>query len=391
MIKLVYFWIFFLFANYCFAQTNSKHVYVEPYTRKDGTFVEGHYRTAPNSTNVDNFSTKGNVNPYTGAPGYIPPDNGYLKASDNSGYSNTYYTPAPGYNSSSSTSVNYTGTTNMWGEKVIEYNNGREVFGLCNTPGSVVYDDKKDYYWYTSYSGIQKTKGASGGTLLNGEYKFYGKTGQLLVKANYKNGLENGEYMSWEESGEIKEKANYTNGIPTYIKFKNEDGYWIEWTNGILEKGSTKKVYTSGGNLIESALIDEKLMFHYKIYYEWSEKIKEEYTWGVGDFYDGPYKEFYENGNPKLLGQFEDNFQVGDWKFFDSDSSLTEIDKYKLVKEYNSTTGKLKAKGSKYLIDKANNTWAKDGKWIIYKENGKEWEEVKYYKFGIEVEAQKEK
>lgn len=44
-------------------------VYVQGYTRKDGTYVEGHYRSAPNNTSADNFSTYGNTNPYTGKPG----------------------------------------------------------------------------------------------------------------------------------------------------------------------------------------------------------------------------------------------------------------------------------------------------------------------------------
>jgi hypothetical protein len=57
------------------AQTNPKHVYVRGHTRSDGTYVKPHYRTAPNNTNRDNFSTIGNVNPYTGQAGYITPDN----------------------------------------------------------------------------------------------------------------------------------------------------------------------------------------------------------------------------------------------------------------------------------------------------------------------------
>ena len=57
------------------AQVNSKHVRVRGYTRSNGTYVAPHYRTAPNSTNRDNFSTRGNTNPYTGKPGWIEPDN----------------------------------------------------------------------------------------------------------------------------------------------------------------------------------------------------------------------------------------------------------------------------------------------------------------------------
>lgn len=48
-------------------------VYVSPYLRGDGTHVRGHYRSDPNETKLDNWSTKGNVNPYTGKPGYKNP------------------------------------------------------------------------------------------------------------------------------------------------------------------------------------------------------------------------------------------------------------------------------------------------------------------------------
>jgi hypothetical protein len=47
--------------------------YVNGYFRSDGTYVAPHYQTAPNDTKLDNYSTKGNVNPYTGQPGYKDP------------------------------------------------------------------------------------------------------------------------------------------------------------------------------------------------------------------------------------------------------------------------------------------------------------------------------
>jgi len=52
-------------------------VYVNGYTRSDGTYVQGHYRSSPNNTTYDNFSTKGNINPYTGQPGYKNPEPKY--------------------------------------------------------------------------------------------------------------------------------------------------------------------------------------------------------------------------------------------------------------------------------------------------------------------------
>jgi len=91
------FFLFFVFLLFTcaslFAQVNSKHVKVKGYTRSDGTYVAPHYRTAPNSTNRDNFSTRGNTNPYTGTPGWIKPDN-----KSNRLYSSTTTYPATSYN-----------------------------------------------------------------------------------------------------------------------------------------------------------------------------------------------------------------------------------------------------------------------------------------------------
>lgn len=73
--RLLLTYLLLIFSLFSFAQTNSKHVYVKGYHRSDGTYVQPHYRTSPNNTNTDNFSTQGNINPYTGQPGYISPDN----------------------------------------------------------------------------------------------------------------------------------------------------------------------------------------------------------------------------------------------------------------------------------------------------------------------------
>ena len=42
---------------------------VSGYTRSNGTYVQGYTRTRSNSTNWDNYSTRGNSNPYTGSTG----------------------------------------------------------------------------------------------------------------------------------------------------------------------------------------------------------------------------------------------------------------------------------------------------------------------------------
>lgn len=49
--------------------TVSAQVHVRGYVNKNGTYVAPYYRSSPNSTPLDNYSTKGNINPYTGQAG----------------------------------------------------------------------------------------------------------------------------------------------------------------------------------------------------------------------------------------------------------------------------------------------------------------------------------
>jgi hypothetical protein len=44
-------------------------VRVRGYYRSSGTYVQPHYRSAPNYSRWDNWSTVGNMNPYTGSYG----------------------------------------------------------------------------------------------------------------------------------------------------------------------------------------------------------------------------------------------------------------------------------------------------------------------------------
>ena len=52
------------------AKTVSIKSYYKPST---GIYVNSYYRTSPNKTKLDNYSTKTNYNPYTGKKGYVNP------------------------------------------------------------------------------------------------------------------------------------------------------------------------------------------------------------------------------------------------------------------------------------------------------------------------------
>lgn len=55
------------------ASAVSAQVRVKGYIRSDGTYVAPHVRSAPNNTTNDNWSTKPNINPYTGEQGTANP------------------------------------------------------------------------------------------------------------------------------------------------------------------------------------------------------------------------------------------------------------------------------------------------------------------------------
>lgn len=59
------FTILLLISNFSAAYAD----YVEGHFRSNGTYVAPYYRSSPDSSLDNNYSTKGNINPYTGKKG----------------------------------------------------------------------------------------------------------------------------------------------------------------------------------------------------------------------------------------------------------------------------------------------------------------------------------
>ena len=59
-----------------------RDTYVHGYTRPNGTYVQPYHRTEANDNPYDNYSTKGNVNPYTGKEGTVDPYKANYKTYD---------------------------------------------------------------------------------------------------------------------------------------------------------------------------------------------------------------------------------------------------------------------------------------------------------------------
>lgn len=71
---------------------DARGVRVSGYVKKDGTYVAPHYRSAPNRSTLDNYSTRGNYNPYTGQAGKKDP---YALPPPSGGYGSGYVPGAP--------------------------------------------------------------------------------------------------------------------------------------------------------------------------------------------------------------------------------------------------------------------------------------------------------
>ena len=75
---------FFLFPIFLLLSFNSNSaVHVKGYFKKNGTYVAPHYRSDPDKNIYNNWSSKGNINPYTGKEGTKKPIiSNYQKSSD---------------------------------------------------------------------------------------------------------------------------------------------------------------------------------------------------------------------------------------------------------------------------------------------------------------------
>jgi len=83
MAKLVLIAVALGLAGPALAQSNYGYPYgtgsnpqsheVDGYTRSNGTYIQPHYETNPNNTQMDNYGSQGNFNPHNGAYGTRAP------------------------------------------------------------------------------------------------------------------------------------------------------------------------------------------------------------------------------------------------------------------------------------------------------------------------------
>lgn len=128
-------------------------VHVNGYYRSNGTYVAPHYRSAPDGDFSNNWSTKGNINPYTGEEGTkIDPNTGSSKGEGSTNaVSTTVVNPEPNTGSevnSASSVTSYsagTGTAENKVSKVITKKSSIPEHGKLNYFGNG-WECERGYY-----------------------------------------------------------------------------------------------------------------------------------------------------------------------------------------------------------------------------------------------------
>lgn len=106
--------------------TLNAQVYVKGYYRSNGTYVKSYQRTRPNNTVYDNYSTRGNINPYTGKMGT---KNNYgnfrTNSLNSSSWNNNYSTTNNLYNTNST-------NNNLWNNSNNTSRSGNNIWNGSN-------------------------------------------------------------------------------------------------------------------------------------------------------------------------------------------------------------------------------------------------------------------
>lgn len=324
------------FLQVLFAQVNPNHHYVKSYTRSDGTFVQGHYKTNPNGTNRDNYSTRGNTNPYTGQAGWIQPDNNPITNYSQPAYmaKNDYRTPSSGqsggydYNirQPNSSGNSYTLTLTA-GAKTIRYTNGSEHFNVM-AGADVPFKIGHTYTAYDPYKNeIKETQGYATGQLLDGPLLFYNESNIIQERESYSKGLAHGDWISYDDHGRPTSKMTYNQGEVVYAKVQMESGSTYEIIGRENVAGTIEKTYRGTTLLSKRTHIsaERSSMTHYD---EYSGLKSAEYEL-LNDKLDGPYTSYWEDGRTvKRKGSYLEGQKTGQQWEYSEDGQMISILNY---------------------------------------------------------------
>jgi len=229
--------------NYNSNNTSSSDVWVNGYTRKDGTYVQGHWRSTPNGNPYDNYSYPGNTNPYTGKTATGNPDT-YLR---------NYYVKSNTLNVRSGPSKKYHVINSLnYGEniEVLETSNQNWTKVRTSYFDSNTFETKyKIGYVYSSYISSADPVFTSQNELST--YNTYNSN--TLSSSSHPYGLNNGKISIWTscpDDGVISVYIDnmYKGQITSYFQSNSTPSCGDNGTLGILLPEGTYKLTAKGTN-----------------------------------------------------------------------------------------------------------------------------------------------
>ncbi len=239
---------------------SSSDVWVDGYYRSDGTYVTGHWRSAPNGNPYDNFSFRGNTNPYTGKTATGNPDT-YLKnyySNSSSTYGTTYYVSSNSLNVRSGPSTNYSILTSL------SYGDDVEVLESTNYYWKKVSVAGTTGYVYSSYLSYSPPSYSSSDyftapstnypkdnfNTLSNSYNTYSTTNYVNTSTlNVRSGAStNYSVVTTLSYGDQVEVVSGGNTSWTKVKVSYFDGYFYKTTYGYVFNDYISSTYPSYSN-----------------------------------------------------------------------------------------------------------------------------------------------
>lgn len=300
---------------------SSSDVWVDGYYRSDGTYVTGHWRSAPNSNPTDNFSYPGNTNPYTGKTATGNSDT-YLENYNNSTYNNsiTYYVNSNTLNLRSGPSTNYSVLTSL------SYGDNVEVLETTNSYWYKVKVGSFVGYVYSSYLNFIISSDTNNDDFSTSTADYSNTNNTYIVDDNFTR----------------YEFRNYSLCIPNTMELRNEDSFMalskeimkdklqiikkidIGDFNFVFQPAGTDDIQNSEKKKIALSLYSRVLLNYQKgkveDFIRWNENIA---------FSQAEYDEINKTFKDNLLEEFNKTKQMG------VNTELLSISDVKIAKNIN--------------------------------------------------------
>jgi len=205
--------------------------------------------------------------------------------------------------------------------------------------GRLEFDQNNEHEYYDNGQVKSETGYFEGKK--HGLYKHWFENGQLLKQGKYQNDNSYGRFAEWFENGQLKEQGEYKDGQYFMTNrwssnggqlVKDGNGSWVGRNTAGLEVW--KKLYADG-------LLSKEWNYEYEYFGNGELMSSKRYN---NEMNDGLFATWYESGQKRSEGHWEDGKKVGKWLSWHSN-------------------GQLESEGS-YIDDR------KDGLWVSYDETG---------------------